>query len=49
VEYIDSFSEAKRNFMKGPRKTLLEEIPLWIKMFFIKKGLMHMEPNRMDE
>jgi hypothetical protein len=49
VEYIDSFSEAERKFMEGPRKRLLEEIPLWIKMLFMEKGLMCMEPDRMDE
>jgi hypothetical protein len=27
-DYIDSFTEAERNFMEGPRKMLLEEIPL---------------------
>jgi hypothetical protein len=49
VEYIDSFNEAERKFTKGRRKRLLEEIPLWIKMLFMEKGLMHMDPNRMDE
>jgi hypothetical protein len=28
VEYTDSFSEDERNFMEGPRKQMLEEIPL---------------------
>jgi hypothetical protein len=28
VEYIDSFSEDERKFTEGPRKRLLEEIPL---------------------
>jgi hypothetical protein len=30
-------------------RKLLEEIPMWIKMLFIKKGKMHMEPNRIAE
>jgi hypothetical protein len=49
VEYIDSFSEVERKFMEGPRKQLLEEIPLWIKILFMEKGMMHMELNRMVE
>jgi hypothetical protein len=49
VEYTDSFSEAERKFMEGPRRRLLEEIPLWIKMLFMEKGLMRMEPDRMVE
>jgi hypothetical protein len=28
VEYIDSFREAKRKFVEGPRKRMLEDIPL---------------------
>jgi hypothetical protein len=28
---------------------LLEEIPLWIKMFFVEKGIICMEPDRMVE
>jgi hypothetical protein len=47
VEYTDSFSEAERKFSEGPRKRLLEEIPLWIKMLFVEKGLMCMEINMM--
>jgi hypothetical protein len=34
-------------FVEGPQKRLLDEIFLWIKMLFIKKGLMHMEIDRM--
>jgi hypothetical protein len=49
IEYNDSFSEDERKFVKGPRKRLLEEIPMWIKMLFVEKGLMHMEPDRMAE
>jgi hypothetical protein len=47
VEYNDSFSKAKRKFVKGPQKRMLEEISLWIKMLFMEKGLMCMEPDRM--
>jgi hypothetical protein len=49
VEYIDSFSKADRKFAKRLINRMLEEIPLWIKMFFVEKGLMHMEPNQMVE
>jgi hypothetical protein len=49
IEYNDSFSEAERKFVEGPRKRLLEEIPLWIKMLFVEKGMMCMEPDRMVE
>jgi len=47
IEYNDSFSEAKRKFVEGPWKRLLEEILLLINMFFIMKGLMCMEMDRM--
>jgi len=49
IEYNDSLNEAKRKFMEGPRRSLSEEIPHWIKMLFVEKGLMHMEPDRMAE
>jgi hypothetical protein len=49
VEYRDCFRKAKRNFEEGPRKWMLEEIPLWIKMLFIGRRMMHMDPNRLDE
>jgi len=49
VKYIDSFSEVERTFVKGPQKRLLEEIPLWINMLFMEKGMMHMDPDRMAE
>jgi hypothetical protein len=45
VEYTDSFSESERNFVEGHRKWMLEEIFLWIKMLFIEKGMMCMEPH----
>jgi hypothetical protein len=45
MEYTNYFSEEERKFSEGLRKWMLEEIPLWIKMFFIEKGLMHMELN----
>jgi hypothetical protein len=38
MEYTDSFSEAERKFAEGPRRWMLEEIPLWIKMLFMEKG-----------
>jgi hypothetical protein len=36
-------------FVEGPHKRLLDEILLWIKMLFGKKGLMCMELDRMDK
>jgi hypothetical protein len=49
IEYNKYFSEVERKFVVIPRKRLLEEIPLWINMLFIEKGMMHMESNRMVE
>jgi hypothetical protein len=49
IEYSDSFSEAERKFEEGPRKWMLEEIPLWIKMLFVERRMMCMEPDRMVE
>jgi hypothetical protein len=40
VEYSDSFNEVERKFIEGHQKTILEEIPLWIKMVFVNKGVM---------
>jgi hypothetical protein len=37
----------KENFLKVLKKWMLEEISLWIKIFFVDKGLMHMKPDRM--
>jgi hypothetical protein len=34
--------------MSIPIKRLLEEIPPWIKMLFLEKGMMHMDLDRMD-
>jgi hypothetical protein len=49
VKFIDSFSEAERMLIEGPRKRLLEEILLWIKMMFVDKGMMCIEPDMMTE
>jgi hypothetical protein len=49
IEYSDSFSVAERTFEEGPRKQMLEEIPLWIKMLFVERRMMHMDLNRMVE
>jgi hypothetical protein len=49
VDYNNSFSKTERKFTEGLRKWILEEIPLWIKMLFMKKGLFHMEIDRMVE
>jgi hypothetical protein len=49
VEYIDSFNEAERKFADGMRKWMSEEITLSIKMLFMEKGFMCMDPNQMAE
>jgi len=49
VEYTNSFSEDEIKFVEGPRKWMLEEISFWIRMMFIEKGMMCMDPNRMDD
>jgi hypothetical protein len=49
MECGESFNNAEIKFAAGPRRRLLEEIPLWINMLFMKKGLMCMDPNRMVE
>jgi hypothetical protein len=49
IECSESFSSVERKFAAGPRRRLLEEIPLWIKMLFMEKGIMCMEHNRMVE
>jgi hypothetical protein len=49
MEYTDSFSEEEILFAKGPRRWMLKEIPLGIKMLFMEKGLMCMDPDRMAE
>jgi len=40
VEYTDSFNEVEKKFVEGRRRWMSEEIPLWIKMLFIEKGIM---------
>jgi hypothetical protein len=47
IECSDSFIEVERNFVECPRNRLLEEVLMWIKMLFIEKGLMCMDPNKM--
>jgi len=47
VDYIDSFNEVERKFSEVPRKRRLEEIPIEIKMLFVEKGMMCMEPDKM--
>jgi hypothetical protein len=49
INYIYSFGEVEKKFVEGPLKRLLEEIPLWIKMLFVKNGLMCMESDKMVE
>jgi hypothetical protein len=38
IECSEFFNNAERNFVAGPRRILLEEIPLWINMLFKEKG-----------
>jgi hypothetical protein len=47
IECSESFNTFERKFCHSPIRILLEEIPLWIKMFFVEKGIMHMDPDRM--
>jgi len=49
IEYSDSFRKDKRNFEEHPRKRMLEEISLWIKMLFMERRMMHMDYDRMAE
>jgi hypothetical protein len=49
VECNESFSSAERKFAADPRRRLLNEIHLWIKMLFVEKGLMCMELDKMTE
>jgi len=49
VECTNYFSEVERKFMEGPIRRLLEEISLLIKMMFVEKGLMRMNPDKMVE
>jgi hypothetical protein len=37
VECNESFNSVEFKFATGPRRKLLEEIPLWIKMLFMEK------------
>jgi hypothetical protein len=43
IECTRSFNSVEINFAANPRRKLLEEIPLWIKMLLMEKGLMCME------
>ena len=40
VEAITSYSEAKRNFFKGPRIRCLFSISTWIKMLMYDEGIL---------
>jgi hypothetical protein len=48
IECIESFSQVERKFDADPRKRLLEETPLWIKMLLMEKGMMHMELDKIS-
>jgi hypothetical protein len=45
MEYNDLFSDAEIKFTEGPTRQILEGIPLWIRMFFVEKGMTCIEPN----
>jgi hypothetical protein len=49
VEYNKTLKEAKRKFEKDPRKQMVEEIMLWIKMLFVERRMMCMKPDRMTK
>jgi hypothetical protein len=49
IECNKSFNGVERKFVASPKGGLLEEIPLWIKMLFLEKGMKHMELDRMVE
>ena len=48
VEAIESYSLVEETFEVGPRKSFLERILLWLKIRFVEKGLMKMNPNEME-
>jgi len=48
IECNKLFKCVERKIKVGPRKHMLEEIPLWIKMLFVERGLMKMGPDRME-
>jgi hypothetical protein len=35
IKYSDYFNADERNFEQGPRKQMLEDITLWMKMLFV--------------
>jgi len=47
IDCTESFNNAERKFVVIPRRRLLEKNTLWIKMVFIEKGLMFIDPDRM--
>jgi hypothetical protein len=47
IKYRNSFSEAETKFEEGPRKHMLKYIMLWIKILFVERIIMHMEPEKM--
>jgi hypothetical protein len=47
VEHNTSFSFVECEFKASLGGRMLEEIPLWIKMLFIKKGLLKMRLDSM--
>ena len=45
VNIINSYSDAGREFFKGPRGRFLLSLKLWIKMLICKKGILKMKSN----
>lgn len=48
IEYNESFSCVEEKFNAGLINHMLKEIPLWIKMLLLEKGLMNMGLVMMD-
>ena len=47
IEYIESYSQVEEKYKAIPRKRFSEKIPLLLKMIFIEKEIMTMNPNSM--
>ena len=43
VDTITSYSEAERNFFRGPRRRYLLSISTWIKLLAYEKGILHFD------
>ena len=45
VNAVKSYSDAERDFFKGPRGRFLLSLQLWIKMFICEKGILKMNSD----